>query len=372
MEALAGCPSLQRLTLGPCERLSNDSEPFTYSQAAQLVGHLTQLRALDMTLHMAEADSEASSSGSLSESGSKAGGSGSAASLMRQLPASLEEVAIAGPGGYGSHCKLPLSSITHLVKLRVWEHKQVKLVVDDCSPCATLNSSSSSSSSPRCGVTALTALTRLYFPSWLKSTDARLRLPNLRALCLSAAQYGSDAWQQLVALQHVGQLTVVHWDGPASLELGGWTQLQSLVFQPEHRMSAALASSRSWADVLACLTRLTVLHLPAHFVLAGGSGVLVQLPHLTTMTVYCVIYIHPNHYPYLGGAQGWVRTPAGGVVAVVAEAVADGWQPLQRLVLLLPPRPVKWQDGQQQVAAAARAALPGVEVEVGMLELHSS
>lgn len=52
------------------------------------------------------------------------------------------------------------------------------------------------------------------------------------------------------------------------------------------------------------------------------------------------------------------------MVELLAAAVGAGWRPPQRLVLVVPQREVDWQDGAQQVGAAARAALPGLQVEV--------
>jgi hypothetical protein len=257
---------------------------------------------------------------------------------------------------------IPLSCMTHLVKLRAWDTPSVDMVELDSS-----SSGGGSSSSRRCAASALTALTRLRLGDSVYSSDARLQLPNLRALRLQEAD--PDAWEKLWSMQHLRQLTVFCFvtspqaGNDYKVGLGGMTQLHELqldIWDP-HAMLRPL-TSEPWAAAVADLTRLSVLRLPAHVLLVGGSDLLAGLSQLKEMVVCCEEQLHGQYYAE--GAQGWAATPAGAVVGVVAAAVAGGKGALRRLVLVVSSVGDEGQGTAQQVGDAARAALPGLEVEV--------
>jgi hypothetical protein len=113
-----------------------------------------------------------------------------------------------------------------------------------------------------------------------------------------------------------------------------------------------------WTDATAALIYLKTLRLTLYMALTGGAALLAPLTQLEVLTVDCTNHRALQHF-LPAGAEGWAATPAGAVVGEVAAAVAGGWRPLQRLVLVM-----CRQEEVQQVRTAAQAALPGMVVEV--------
>jgi hypothetical protein len=313
-------------------------------------------------------------------------GCNSMAGLLRALPATLEDLYLAGAG---MMMNISLSCITHLINLRCWEQPALGLVLDDSNSSGG-GSSSSSSGSGSSGAAALTALTRLVTSDVLWSHDARLQLPGL--LVLESPYLVPPSWQQLQGMKHLRQLTAASLDvqrgavdgallpdvdGAAGL--GGMTQLQHLMLAREcddaHRQHRGLLSvSVPWAAAVAKLTQLTALELCEHVLVAGASAMLAPLTQLRTLTVDCTYWLPPGYYP--ADAEGWAATPAVAVVQAVAAAVQGGTGQLQHLTLMVPERyqpfcgdqaaQLTWQQGAhvQQVQLAAKASLPGLVVQV--------
>jgi hypothetical protein len=251
--------------------------------------------------------------------------------------------------------------MTHLVNLQAWDKFlcYVPLVVDD------LSSSSSSSSGGGRGAAGLTALTTLHCIHRLQGSDARLQAPNLRYLDLDAAA-DPEALQQLQGRAQLRHLDIRCDSEDDVAQLGALTQLQDvevyMFWYGQLGLYAQPSVLRPVADAVARLTQLTTLSLQAHAVLAGGPTMLTPLTQLKVLKVECNAEMLPEHYPE--GAEGFAATPAGAVVGVVAAAVGAGWRPLQKLVLLVVSLRLRFQWPRQELADAARAALPGVEVAV--------
>jgi hypothetical protein len=232
----------------------------------------------------------------------------------------------------------------------------------------------------------LTALTWLEVHGTLYQRDARLQLPNLRALN-SQHYIEPAAWQQLQGMKHLRQLSTCSFGvgqedrrdgsvGPllqgaqGAAGLGGMSRLQNLVLNTfiEIEGDHLLSMSKPWAAAVAKLTGLTALQLSGFEMVAGGSTLLAPLTQLQALTVDCVDRLPREYYP--DGAQGWAATPVGAVVQVVAAAVQGGRGQLQRLLLVVPSTLSgacniwKPEGGVQGVQLAATAALPGLLVTV--------
>jgi hypothetical protein len=346
LQALARCPSLQRLTLKQASTPAGQAaEPATMQLLASTVSPLTQLRQLCI---------EWASKYSYVEGSSLAG-------LLRALPPSVVDMQLHKVGCEDS---IPLSCMTHLVNLRAWDDPEVNMVELDSS---SSSSSSSNSSHRSCAASALTALTRLRSRQHLSGRDARLQLPNLRHLLLREAD--PEGWEQLRAMKELRPLTVGVWceinTDANSVGLDGMTQLQELwLIKWDPFIDVQPPLSQPWAAAVAKLTRLSVLRLPAHVLLVGGSDLLTPLTQLRELTVDCCA--NQQHHPE--DAQGWAATPPGAVVEAVAAAVRGGWAPLQRLVLVV--WSFGWVDYRLQFRRAARSALPGLkELVVQMTRL---
>jgi hypothetical protein len=335
LEALAGCPNLQQLTLkeAGCRQGCRTS----CDQLGAAVAALRQLKALNLhfpRLVRVEGDG--------------------LAGLLRQLPPSLEQLQLK-MFSCDALDSIPLSCITHLVNLRAWELFAVPLVVDDLS--SSSSRSSSTSSSLGCGAAGLTALTQLCCTRQLQGVDARLHAPNLRYLYLSNGAEPA-AWELLQSVKHLRQLTISIYDpeGDALDGLGGMTQLQRLLFYHNWPNTYGVPYAvHSMAAAVTGLTQLVTLSLPALVVVVGGPTLLTPLTQLKMLAVDFRHGLNQGTYPE--GAEGFAATPGGAVVEVVAAALARGWQPLQQLGL------DNLYGEVQKVVAAATAALPGVEVQ---------
>jgi hypothetical protein len=352
LQALAACTGLQQLTLQITQSMYDRSaEPIDLVLLASTLASLKQLRVLHLELPGRPTASDSDRE-----------------ELLRQLPPSLEELKVEGyltgvvvtVPQEGCHA----TCISHLVNLRSLDgltgmvdgdiSSSSGSSGDDDSSSSGGSSSSSSSSSSR-GLQVLTALTRLRIRARLSGDDPLLQLPNLREVDTDPYMgpiADPEAWKQLQGMQHLQHLTVscAGEEDVCTAGMRGMTQLVGLhchgISQIMHQAVAA-----TWAEVIGAMTRLTTLRLPpAEVVLVGPM----LLPRLTQLKVLTVEFLH---------WQQGVWRPAE-VVQVVAEAVADGWGPLQRLVLERPQSRGDWEEGAQQVAAAAQAALPGVTVVV--------
>jgi hypothetical protein len=375
LQALARCPSLQRLTLKQAHTPAGlEVEPATMELLASTVSSLTQLRQLCI---------EWASMYPCVEGSSLAG-------LLRALPSSLEDMQLENV-----ECKhsIPLSCMTHLVNLRAWDTPSVAMVELDSSSGGGGGSSSggggssgsssgggggsssgggcgSSSGSSRCAASTLTALTHLRLWHYLSSSDARLQLPNLRSLHLQEIDPG--AWEQLRAMKQLRALTVVCSKCSTGAEddhgvaLGGMTQLQELQLTSwvDDGGDLQLPVSKLWAGAVADLTRLSVLHLPAHVLLVGGSDLLAPLTQLRELTVNCRGRLDQQYYPEGDWASSTIQDPAaipaGPAVEAIAAAVRGGWAPLRRLVLLMPSPGEWWLYDEYWCEKAVRKALPGL------------
>jgi hypothetical protein len=346
--ALAGCRSLRQLALQPFQFGCRMPEPFSVDQIGRAVSSLTQLRVLQLTASHVSA----------------AGQGPEWVTLLRQLPPGLEQMDFVE---WLAPDSIPVSCVTHLVNLKAWHTPLVPLVIDDIS-----SSSSSGGAGATAGAKGLTALTSLHLGR-LHSDDARLQLPNIRALRLAGAQEG--AWQQLQRMRHLHQVTLSpSGDAPGEdlAAVVGLTQVQKLDLDMPVYSNMRLSDIQPVAAAIGCLTRLTALRLPAVMLLAGGAALLAPLTLLEVLTVSCKMSPEKEFYPE--GAQGWAATPAGAAVQVVAAAAARGGGRLQRLVLEVPTIVASmfltadaWMAAQrevQEVGPAARAALPSMVVEV--------
>jgi hypothetical protein len=408
---LASCPSLQHLALhrGPWEKFHVDPV-----QLAAALAPLKQLR----TLQVAECLSLRGHHHTVpcNQDGEPPGHplyrNPALEGLLRQLPSSLEDIHLQDEDPTSSD--IPLSCISHLINLRQWEYPGVRLVLDDCSSCNSSsgcgttsisgggnstsssgggnstsssggggnstsssgggNSTSSSggggdsskrgdgSRAATCSITALTALTRLVLKGELHSADVRLKLPNL--CCLHTDAYQGVAWECLHGLRTLVIDTDddIVWNCDVNVAgLGTLTNMEHLTLPLEASAfvwGRAPEQLQPWMAATAKLTKLKSLQLTAYMALAGGASGLTTLTQLEALTVHCTCGDElENFLP--DGAKGWAASPAGAVVELLAAAVGTGWRPLQRLVLVVPSRDVCWQVG-----AAARAALPGLQVEV--------
>jgi hypothetical protein len=349
LQALARCPSLQRLALKqPHGSAGQEAEPATLQLLASTVSPLTQLRELCIEWTSISPYVEGTS----------------LTALLRALPPSLEDMEM-------QHVEcmdtIPLSCMTHLVNLRAWDTPIVDMVELDSS-----SSSGGGGGGRNCDASALTALTRLRLgEECLYSSDARLQLPNLRALRLQEAH--PDAWEQLWGMKQLRSLTVFCFvtsqqaSNDYRVGLGGMTQLEQLQLDVWDTFNFLLPPlSQPWAAAVADLTRLAVLHLPAHVLLVGGSDLLAPLMQLKELTVDCQNDLDQQYYPE--GAQGRAATPPGAVLEVVTAAVAGGkGLLLQQLVLVVSAQADEWEGEEGSawlVYDAARAALPGLIVDV--------
>jgi hypothetical protein len=372
LQALAGCPSLQQLTLKQARGLDFfNTEAVDIHLLASAVAPLTQLQVLHVDLPRP-------AGWSCRDSLDK---------LLAALSPSLQELFLRGQLQQFDH--LCITSITHLVNLQALLEVPVVLATDPAydlgddysssSGSDNTSGSSSSRSSSSGDITstsssaALTALTRLHVDGLFFSDDARLGLPNLRGIKLRDAEPGT--WKQLQGMQHLRQLTALRelrkesYDRLYRRGLQGVTQLEQLVLHLG--IPGEFASPRGmapWAAAIACLTGLTTLTVPAAVVVFGAPGRPSPLTQLRQLTVGCDAAGRGIRWHLLAsGAEGWDATTAGGVVNVVAAAVGAGWRPLQRLVLVIRGDPSNWELPAEEVATAASAALPGLEVEVQQL-----
>jgi hypothetical protein len=339
LKGLAACTGLQQLVLGPPHKV--DSPGVSCDEVGAALEPLKQLR----TLHLIW-PSHAPVEGAC------------LAGLLWQLPPSLEEVQLEGLRCVKSD-SIPLSCMTHLVNLQAWDRylSSVPLVVDDPSSSGGGGGGSGKGS----GAEGLMALTRLRCLWTLRGSDARLQLPNLRDLDLNSAE--PAAWQQLWGRKHLSRLRHMSLtrDVHNAAGLGGLTQLQHLDVLLLMEAQVAPADVQPWAAAIASLTRLKFLLLPACVVIAGGPTLLTPLAQLEQLWVDRWGEVPAEFYP--ADAQGWEASPGGAVVKVVAAAVGAGWGPLQCLRLLcMRSSGAGWKQEAQQVCAAARESLPGLEV----------
>jgi hypothetical protein len=266
LRALAACTGLQQLRLERARNSNFNADGADMDALAYMVAPLTRLRVLHI---------EGQLQWPYPEPGALAG-------LLRALSPSLEDMQLMTVKCVGS---IPLSCFTHLVRLRSWEWPSVQAVEDDTATATNSSSSRSSSNiSTMSSAAALTALTRLLITQQLDSNDARLQLPNLQALHVWEMQHVADpaVWQQLQGMPHLQQLTLHVATCLPTPEyagmLGGLTQLQQLqLLDLCWCESLATTDWEPWAAAVADLTRLSVLHLPAYVLLAGGSAVLAPL-----------------------------------------------------------------------------------------------
>jgi hypothetical protein len=365
LQVLAGCTSLQRLVLVQADR--HTYLPFNFNSLCAALEPLQQLR----TLHL-------DWPGGTGPGGTNVEGPRLAV-LLKQLPPTLEVLRLGRMLPF--HSSIPLSCITHLVKLRALEGvlSTSDLLVEDVKGGLQEGSSSSSSSSrplrQRAGRTnssssssaghgaaGLTALTSMRCKDRLQGHDARLQLPSLRSLDLQCVCGGPEpaAWRQLQGMKHLRQLSISgSWSSACLVRdsdgLSGMTQVQHLQLSRYGRQP--LPAPQLWAASITPLTRLVVMEVSGFVVLAGGSPLLAGLANLEQLSLDCCWRAPAELYP--ADAQGWEATTAGAVVQVVAAAVGAGWDPLQCLSLS-----VSENAEVQQVRAAACTALPGLNVLV--------
>lgn len=365
LDVVRGCPSLQHLTLKPAvEGLHGwDLLFLDVTKVAEAVAPLKQLR----TLYIQSAWNTVAMLGH--EMGA----------VLRQLPPSLEEVQLVG---WRAIDPVNISWVTHLVKLRLWEYLFVGQVVDDISiinaggaagvVAEVVAAGQGGGQEGHAGggahgaphgtsswATALTALTRLWTVHELTANDARLQLPNLQSVQLG---YGAEpgAWQQLAGMQQLQQLAIEPcWRHggrgmPTADMLSTFTQLQGLEL---HRCCLQLSGAAAVAAAVACLTQLTSLHVPWELVCEGSHALLGPLTQLRELTVCCCMTSD-----FGSGLKPSAVAPA--MVSRLAAAMAGSQVPQQRLVLLVPDWITFWPPAVQQAGDAARAAFPGLQVEV--------
>jgi hypothetical protein len=366
LQSLAGCPSLQQLHLEVAFSMVQDvSEPVSYDQAASAVAPLKQLQAL----YLEWPDPWKLDAARLP-------------SLLQQLPPSLTSLYVSGYlPGEGAY--IPLSCVTHLVNMREWRDHHINSVVDDRSgitlnryrfkgdinPFTTTTTTSSSSSNGSssggtwCMAQVLTALTRLECLNDhdLDSTDMRLQLPSLKVLRLNNASW--DAWLKMQGLHQLQKVTVDDLRGVAGL--GALTQVRELDLKFWGVRIQDDAAVKRWAEVVPKMAQLVTLRLCAHALLDGefkkGPGLLAPVTQVSRLTIWFADCFFESDLPEDAWELGWAGTPSGAVVQMVADALGDGKGRLQQLVL----EGECWDvEGEQvqSVTAAARTAVPGVEV----------
>jgi hypothetical protein len=373
-QALEGCPALQRLNLRPAPTHNRGIvSSMTDEEVVQYVSPV-------MSPYMLPTDLR----GVLRVDKPKVQPlRGSALSgLLRRLPPSLQHLSLEG---WQCRDSIPVSCMTHLVSLREWYHPGVALVTDDISTSSGggggggVSSSSSAldgghsseggsqptsstSSSSGSGVSALSALAELRSPLRLKAGDARLQLPALRSVSLLSAEPG--AWQQMQRINSLHTL-ILQLVSPKTLQeavagISGMTQVKalSIVNEVHPSLMSRTASWHTWAASIRPLTQLHSLCVPAGIVLQGGSNLLAPLTQLRVLIASCK---RNDGSDVLNDGQSCVciaSKTAEAVVLAVAAAVKKGWRPLGGLGLKSIP-----QGRQQEVTAAASAALPGITVK---------
>jgi hypothetical protein len=361
---LAGCPSLQHLTLecGLCEKC--DVDPV---QLAAALAPLKQLKTLTVAAcsSLKPAYSGLPTGLDTHPPGHPQQRNCSLADLLRQLPSSLKYMDLQKYAPMGD---IPLSCITHFTNLGKWEYPAVRLVLDDSSSSSSSSSGGGSGAgggggSPACGITALTALTRLHIHKQLLSADVRLQLPNLQVLLLPSAE--PKAWEQLQGMQGLPKLLITLEDNSTDDDAAGLamlTQLQHLGLQAFHSFDRGQGPEprrlQPWMAATGTLASLKTLQLTVHMALAGGVTLLAPLTQLEALTVHCNYFYRLSEF-LPDGTEGWAASPEGAAVGVVAAAVGAGWRPLKRLVLLMDER-----EMTRKVRASARAALPGIVVQL--------
>jgi hypothetical protein len=349
--SLAACTGLQRLTLNQDYGLGQPPECVDMLSGA--LARLTRLRALRVRWTRYN---EHYVKDSIVEV------------LLRRLPPSLEHMEATGLIVFD----LPLSCVTHLVNLRVWDGPDVHNLHDDISSSSsspiTTTTSSSSGGRGMQGPLLMTALTKLRFPGRVKTQDARLQFPNLSAVRFGSLEPG--VWQQLHSMRHLQQVTVLYGAYRRSQQshdefiagLSGLSRLQQLqlhLVDTEWTLGRQLLEP--WAACIGGLTCLNLLRLSSQMVMSCQPSMfmsLVQLKHLTTGSVFQAV--HPPEFYYPRGATA----PADALVMVLADAAASGWRPLQQLVLVVYDEHGWPERDVQKVTAGAKAALPGLQVEV--------
>jgi hypothetical protein len=350
LQALARCPSLQQLTLNlGCDEAYEGAHPVDVNVLAGAVSSLTQLRGLHLDFAIADNELEGNS----------------LAGLLPALPPSLEDMQL-GVSCYGS---IPASCMTHLVNLRAWDTPEVYQVADDSashfSSSTTTATGTATGTSAAGGFAAMTALTRLSLSFSLEGEDARLKLPSLRAIDLRDAE--PEAWQQLQAMGQLQAATVMcfygYTESTTTIEgLGGMTQLQKLhlrLMDPHVALDPPLLEP--WAAAIGRLTGLTSLRLSALLVIGCEPTMLGPLTQLRELTIDLQEQLGPQYS--LMGPQ-LAANPASAVVSMFAGYKVAGLKQLQRLVLIVPGGEAYWQESVKALAAGAKAAWPGVEVEV--------
>jgi hypothetical protein len=138
--------------------------------------------------------------------------------------------------------------------------------------------------------------------------------------------------------------------------LGHLTQLRRLLLRMGGEAELMVEALRAR---IGGLVQLSELNVQDWMVMEVGPAMLAPLTQLSKLTVYCCS--PGGRELFAQDAPDWAANPAVSVVNAVAAAVAQGWSPLQTLVLKGSPAAVS-EEMQQQVAAAAAAGIPGVEV----------